>query len=129
LGESCGDDDQVLLQGNNWPSTIRVDDVPIRGQRQLEVWNVLVREELILEKLKQVRGYPPLPEPTRSQRGHRIVNVKWVALYGKLDSPASLSPPRRNVSDGKVIQGNGYGANGSVPAKIQVVAAKVFYSR
>jgi hypothetical protein len=49
----------------------------------------------------------------------------WTAMYGRIESPRRLKPHRPPVAtERRNVPGNGYGANGSVPAKIVVFISK-----
>jgi hypothetical protein len=43
---------------------------------------------------------------------------KWTAVYGRLEAPLKLRPQSTSASHSR--PGNGYGANGTVPARLRI---------
>jgi hypothetical protein len=43
-------------------------------------------------------------------------SARWLAVYGRLDGPQIFRPPRKHGD--RMHPGNGFGANGSVPAQL-----------
>jgi hypothetical protein len=105
MNEECGRDGTTMVQGQEWLNMIAF------GPRNVDMaiafeWDM----DALTRKLKQVQ------QTTRIQeRAIPISGEGWSAVCGRLESPRSLQPP------GKRNAGNGYGANGSVPAQLRWV--------
>jgi len=69
-------------------------------------------EARLWRKLREVNGFTP-------QTAEDFCN--WEAVYGEIESPNRLSQER----GGRGYSGNGYGANGTVPAQIKVTQTKI----
>jgi hypothetical protein len=124
LHESCETGDSVPLQGSKWPSIIAL----AHSEKSAAHMPFPVDQPAIRQGLRRVNGYREAPtqqpQPAAPTPGTKLVlnlRPRWAAVYGQLESPAKLSPPRRTSNPG-VVPGNGYGANGSVPARLQEVS-------
>jgi hypothetical protein len=128
LHAKCGTDEHVLLQGHRWLSMIALAG----AEKPTDINETFpIDEEILREKLSQLEEYQG-PERTEAQGSiaRKRVSVsssgQWVAVYGTLDSPAKLRPHvPPSVSNSRNRPGNGYGANGSVPARIVVISSKI----
>jgi hypothetical protein len=129
LSAKCEADGRVTIQGARWLSAIAVVwNDPKENQEAFPADDVTIRQKLVAlksehDESEQHTGesrHPPDPQP-------RTINFDshWVAVFGVLNSPPRLRPPQRGSGPSKRnIPGNGYGANGSVPAKILASAEK-----
>ena len=128
LSGKCEADGRITIQGASWVSMIAVDwNDPKEHQKAFPVDEVTIRRKLVALKAEidgeqdaSARRQPPDSQP-------RAINVDshWVAVFGVLNSPSRLRPPRPGRGPSKRnIPGNGYGANGSVPANILISAEK-----
>jgi hypothetical protein len=127
MDEQCEADARILIQGHRWPSMIQLSSSPDKAARA-EVFPV--DEALLRAKLTQISSLTePVPQvpstaaPTASP-GVQAVDSRytWVAAYGRIECPARLKQhlrPSRSYPHNFV--GNGYGANGSVPARIEAI--------
>ncbi|MGI9071474.1 MAG: hypothetical protein ACR2JB_09215 [Bryobacteraceae bacterium] len=77
------------------------------------VWNRAALDA----RLRQAQLYTRAFTGQREEKGQALLpSEKWVAVYGRLQSPKVFRPP---VKRGDTVQsGNGYGANGSVKAAL-----------
>jgi len=116
LSEDCEPDGRTTIQGNKWLSLIYVSDEDQRSGRQT---GFHFDEELLRRKLEEVKR---TTRPTSEQKAIPKSNPfadRWLAVLGRLVSPVKLLPHRPpHASQSKNIPGNGFGANGSVPAKV-----------
>jgi len=111
MGEQCEPDGRILIQDHRWLSTIEYSS----DDKRLPRPQVFPADETALRiKLKQVRGSA---EPS-DKDSSTVSGYGWVAVYGWIDSPVRLKahPPYRS--------GNGFGANGTVPARICEISSK-----
>jgi hypothetical protein len=128
--EKCDPDDHILIQGHRWLSMIALGaEKPTSPSEIFPVGEGVLRERL--STLKEYR------DEAQAQRGAEakgpavregLVTLRWeewVAVYGTLECPAKLRPHvPPSASNSRNVPGNGYGANGSVPAMIQVLRSK-----
>jgi len=114
LNEECEVDGRTSIQGERWLSMIAFGS---RGSSESKTidWNT----ETLNEKLKQVQKTTRLSSPRASAFIER-----WIAVYGRLEAPQTLRPPSGSGSRSRA--GNGYGANGSVPARLHTIAEYEF---
>jgi hypothetical protein len=104
--ERCAPDDHIFIQGHRWLSMLQVRGPDHKGQMPVE-------DAILRAKLQHLRT---LAEADGDYGA-------WVAMYGRIESPPRLKPHRPPVGwKGRNRPGNGYGANGSVPARITVLA-------
>jgi len=126
LHERCEADDRILVQGHPWPSLIQLATAerPAFPTDVFPVDDVVIREKLShMSKYRSQDSARAEREPGATPRTSAHEN--WVAIYGTLESPRNLREPVPwNASDGRNKPGNGYGANGSVPARILVIKSK-----
>jgi len=106
MNERCEPDGRIVIRGHRWLSMLEVystrDDV-------VQPMKFPVDENSLWTKLAQVSGY------TETTDEH------WVAVYGRIESPIRLKQKGRNA---RGYAGNGYGANGTVPARILGISSK-----
>ena len=69
-------------------------------------WN----RDLLQAKLRQAQTCTKLPPPDP------LSDARWMAVRGTLQGPGVFRPPKK-IAD-TVRPGNGYGVNGSVPARL-----------
>jgi hypothetical protein len=124
MHEKCDPDDRILIQGHRWLSMIAVGaEKPAEQNKTFPV-----DEGILREKLSQLNEYlSDAQESKPNDRGTTITMSMsaWVAVYGTLQSPTRLKPHKPpSASNSHNTPGNGYGANGSVPAMILVVSSK-----
>ena len=128
--EKCDPDDHILIQGHRWLSMIAIGaEKPTDPSEAFPV-----DEGVLREKLSAVREYRDEAQAQRlaeskgpaAREGSVTMRFEeWVAIYGTLECPAKLRPHvPPNASNPRNVPGNGYGANGSVPAMIQVLRSK-----
>ncbi len=126
LHEKCESDDRIAIQGRKWLSMIELGRVeaPAGATEPFPV-----EESVVREKLSHLSDYKS-PENKGSQvqgsaargAGRLSLSGSWVAAYGKIQSPAKLEEPvPPTPSNPRNMPGNGYGANGSVPARLLVI--------
>ncbi len=110
MDEGCGPDGRTLIQEHWWLSMIYL--------REGRPANVSFDKDLVRRKLEDL-----MRQAGTSNQPTGPFAPKWVALYGRLVSPVKLRPfsPSLNPKM-KSISGNGFGANGSVPAELLVHA-------
>jgi hypothetical protein len=108
LTEDCEADRHISIDGSPWPSTICVSaDSEAR-------WAVSKDDEIFPRKLGEVKRTTRLRSP-----GQGPFADHWAAVKGRLSSPQRLQPPRPPTETRpKIIPGNGFGVNGSVPAQL-----------
>lgn len=122
MGEDCGPDGRVMIQGNRWLSLIYVSAEDPKKTMDFHFDQALVRMKLA--ELK--RTMPPRSE---SKSSNNPFAAHWTAMFGRLVSPKTLRSPRPpSASQPKNLPGNGFGANGSVPAKLAVLATQYLTS-
>ena len=114
--ERCAPDGRISIQGHRWPSAIEVRRTRTNGE-PLPVDGMALQA-----KFRQLRPDPPPRSPSQAASQEETQD-SWIAVYGRVESPASLRLPR--TSGKNPIAGNGYGANGSVPARIVVEREQV----
>ena len=122
MHEKCDPDDRILIQGHRWLSAIAVGaEKPAVPDQAFPVG-----EDILREKLRQLSDYHSDAQGSMVKEEVRtIAFASWVAVYGTLESPAKLKPHMPpNKSNSRNTPGNGYGANGSVPAMILVIRSK-----
>jgi hypothetical protein len=68
---------------------------------------------ILAKKLSEVQTTTRRETPSKALSS---AQERWAALYGKLESPLVFRPPRRTARGSQ--PGNGFGANGSVPARL-----------
>lgn len=116
LSENCEQDGHILLQGSRWLSAIYLSGDSHSSGRQTGV-----NEELLRQKLAEVKRTTRLTsEQKPTSRSNQFAD-HWTAVRGRLVSPPTLIPPRPandSQPQSQNTPGNGFGANGSVPAKL-----------
>ena len=110
VNEECEVDGRTTVQGNRWLSMIAFGSRESSERQRIE-WNA----EALKQKLKQVQKTTQLRSPQVSP-----VIERWVAVYGRLEAPQTLRPP--SGSGARFRAGNGYGAGGSVPARLHAIS-------
>ena len=108
MDEQCGPDGRILIRGRRWLSMI--EQVNSTRDNVLQPLVFPADETSLWTKLTQVSGYA---EPT---------GENWVAVYGRIESPIQLT--QHLLRGARSYVGNGYGANGTVPARICVISSK-----
>jgi|SRR5215467_5783771 len=109
MNEKCEPDGTTMVQGKKWLSVIAFGSG--KTNRAIVVqWD----PEALDRKLKQVQQTTHL----ESQNTSPFIDG-WSAVCGRLEAPQKLRPP--TGSRHRFRPGNGYGANGSVPARLQMV--------
>ncbi len=128
LAGRCAPDGYLRIQGHRWLSLLAVWSTQ-------SFWNGVaqfpVDKQTLRHKLRQIRD--ARIDASSSASAERVRGGEsdgesgdWVALYGRIETPARLKPhrpPRR--PGGRNVRGNGYGANGSVPARVIVFSQKM----
>jgi len=122
LHEKCDPNDHILIQGQRWLSLVALssDEKPSGSGEPFPI-----EERILREKLSQLSDYEAAAK--RVDEANRpiakaLVLGQWVAVYGRIDSPLRLRLPMPPTpSNARNMPGNGYGANGSVPAMIVVI--------
>lgn len=122
LHEKCDPDDRILIQAHRWLSMIAVGAEEPAGTNEA----FPVGEGILREKLRQLSDYHSDAQRSISKTGAiAIVFESWVAVYGTLESPAKLKPHvLPSPPNPRNTPGNGYGANGSVPAMMLTIRSK-----
>ena len=116
LSEDCEPDGRTTVQGNRWLALIHISD---EDQRSGRYTGFHFDEELLRRKLVELKRTTRLTSEQKSVRKSDPFVDRWVAILGRLVSPVTLRPHRPpHSSQSKNITGNGFGANGSVPAKV-----------
>jgi len=120
LSEDCEPDGRTMVQGNRWLSAIYISAEDEQSRRH----NIFqFDEELLRQKLAVVQRTTHLKSEQKSIPKSNPFADRWVAILGRLVSPATLLPHRPpKGSQTKNVPGNGFGANGSVPAKLVLLA-------
>ena len=88
-----------------------------------------VEEPVLREKLGHLEDYKsaerkakPRADSEVGRAGRLSLSGSWVAAYGTIQSPSKLEAPvPPTISNPRNIAGNGYGVNGSVPARLLVI--------
>jgi hypothetical protein len=127
MHEKCESDDRIAIQGHRWLSVIELSraDPPARPEP------FPVEEPVLREKLSHLNNYNSAEGKKRQEQGLDARGVgrlslsgTWVAAYGRLESPSKLKAPAPpSSSDPRNKSGDGYGANGSVPARLLVTGS------
>ena len=110
MDEQCEPDGRILIRGHRWLSMI--EQVYSTRDNVVQPLVFPADETLLWTKLTQVSGYT---EPT---------GENWVAVYGRIESPIRLKQHRPRGWNAPSYAGNGYGANGTVPARIREISSK-----
>ena len=110
LSERCEPDGYVQVAGHRWLSMIA-----LAGGGQVEP-PVNLNEELLLRKLAEVQ------KTTERGPGEGPLAAHWMVAQGRLVSPSKLISPR--PTGGRNKAGNGFGANGSVPARLDLTSSR-----
>jgi hypothetical protein len=120
LSEDCEPDGRTMVQGNRWLTAIYVYAEDEQSRRQ----NILqFDEKLLRQKLAVVQRTTHLESDQKSILKSNPFVDRWVAIFGRLVSPATLQPHRPpKGSQTKNVPGNGFGANGSVPAELVLLS-------
>ena len=127
LYEKCEYDGLILIQKHRWLSMMELDfanDLRAPGDA------FPVEEALLWNKLKEVKGYvAPVTEGTELATPGTVeapeLEGDYVAVYGRVESPVRLKPEvLPGGPNASFHSGNGYGVNGSVPARILVIHEK-----
>jgi hypothetical protein len=122
MHERCDPDDRILIQGHRWLSAIAVGaEKPAVPDQAFPVG-----EDILREKLRQLNDYHRDAQDSMAKEQVRTITLaSWDVVYGTLESPARLKPHKPpSASNSRNTPGNGYGANGSVPAMILVIRSK-----
>jgi len=116
LSEDCEPDGRTMVQGNRWLTAIYISAEDEQSRRQ----NAFpFDEELLRQKLAVVQRTTHLTSEQKSIPKSNPFADRWVAILGRLVSPGTLLPHRPpKGSQTKNVPGNGFGANGSVPAEL-----------
>lgn len=109
MNEECEPDGRTTVQGRKWLSMIAFG--PRDSREPIDVrWD----PDVLTEKLRQVQQTTRLQSPNSSPSIER-----WTAVYGRLEAPQELRTP--SSSGRRYRAGNGYGANGTVPAQLHTI--------
>ena len=120
LSEDCEPDGRTIVQGKRWLSAICLSAEDQQSSRQN---TFRFDEELLRQKLVAMQRTTHLISEQKSIPQSNPFADRWMAIFGQLVSPMRLLPHRPpSGSQTKNVPGNGYGANGSVPAKLIVLA-------
>ncbi len=125
MSEPCEPDDRILIHGRRWVSMMQVGSLQPAKYSEKTDPDFPVEEVLLWRKLRDVIGYtaPTGRESTArtsaSGTGQDLWG-NWDAIYGRIDSPVRLVQQRLPLG----YSGNGYGANGTVPAMIKAIQLK-----
>jgi hypothetical protein len=116
--QRCSPDERISIQGHRWLSMIAVSrtSAPLTPRKSIPV-----DDAALWAKVRQIqREFPISNESKTAHEGD------WVALYGVVESPKRLIPHRRpGGTSQRKVPGNGYGANGSVPANLALMSEKI----
>lgn len=127
LSEDCEPDGRTMVQGERWLSGIYISGEDQQSARQ---GIFKFDEELLRQKLAVVQRTTHLISEQKSIAKNNPFADRWMAILGRLVSRATLMPHRPpNSSQTKDVSGNGFGANGSVPAKLVLLTSYKFPSR
>lgn len=134
MHEKCESDDRIAIQRHRWLSMIELSraEPPARATETFPVEESVLREKLShLSNYKSGEGKGSQEQgPDGRGAGRLSLSGNWVAAYGRLESPSRLkapAPPSR--SNPRNIPSDGYGANGSVPARLRVTKSMVVRPR
>jgi len=126
MHEKCEPDDPIVIHGHRWLTLIALTraDVPARATDFFPV-----DESVLREKLSHLSDYKNAERKGSHEQGSDVrgagrvsLSGTWVAAYGRLESTSNLKEPvPPTASNPRNTPGNGYGANGSVPARLLVV--------
>jgi hypothetical protein len=112
LSDDCDADGYTAVEGNRWLSMIKVSP----SGKQPSNNSALFDDEVLRIKLENKLH-------TRQPNTEKKPGDAYTAVRGVLTSPTKLIPPKPPTkSRTQNIPGNGFGANGSVPAEIIVTA-------
>jgi hypothetical protein len=129
MHEKCEPDDRIAILGHRWLSAIELG----RADPQASATESFpVDESVLREKLTHVRDYNSAERRGGQPQGSEVqgqlrlsLSGVWVAAYGRLESPSKLKEPvPPTASNSRNTPGNGYGANGSVPARLRVIESR-----
>jgi hypothetical protein len=108
MNENCESDGQATVEGERWLSMIALGRALDRPGNAVEIeWPTSALEK----KLAQVQRTTQVRPNSSMER--------WTAVYGQLEIPRPLR--QKPLPGQRSYTGNGYGANGTVPARIHVV--------
>jgi len=112
ISESCEADGRLSIQGHRWLSMVEVSgDEKFSSERARPNFD----ESVLRAKLLRVAATTRLSAGAKDNP----FSGRWRAVFGRLVSPGTLRPPRPpSNSRTENLPGNGFGANGSVPARI-----------
>ncbi len=111
MNEPCEPDGRVLIHGRRWLSMIAYH---YETNGSAHTGTIPADEAVLWEKAKQLHDYAAWVVPGDSPVKVNASQLgSLVAVYGRLESPVHLRPQRPGRASG-----NGYGANGTVPARI-----------
>lgn len=128
MHEKCESDDRIMIQGHRWLSMIELTQAepPAKTTEPFPVEDSVLRE-----KLSHLDDYRSAErkgsEEQGSERGPGRISLAgtWIAAYGRLESPSKLKAPvPPTASNSRNTPGNGFGANGSVPARLLVIRSR-----
>ena len=116
ISEQCEPDGTVMIQGHKWLTTIYLTHVDETFATQK---TLAIDENLLQQKLALVRRSTNLTTRNKPPQEKGMFSDHWLAVVGRLESPGLLIPHRPPQGVDPVNKpGNGYGSNGSVPAKM-----------
>jgi hypothetical protein len=109
MDQKCGIGDTTIVAGKRWLSIIAIgSEAP---DRAIAIhWDA----NALKQKLTQVQKTTKAQATTGS-----VPDGRWTAIYGLLEAPRNLRPP--SGSRATYRAGNGYGANGSVAARLNFI--------
>jgi hypothetical protein len=125
MDERCETDARILIQGHRWLSMIELFS---DSDTATQSGAFPVDETLLRAKMTEVKSHAD-PVQQDQRLAAATVGVQagdsrdtWVAVYGQIECPARLKPhiPPSGAHYHN-IAGNGYGSNGSVPARITAI--------
>ena len=130
IHERCESDGRILVQGYRWPSAIELSHAAPASETSE---SFPVDEAVLRAKVARLSDYHGSASDAVARRQDSTVNGiakamtsgEWIAAYGKLESPAKLRQPIPPSTDNaRNTPGNGYGANGSVPARLLLITSR-----
>ena len=129
MDEKCEPDGKIRVQGQRWLSMIAINEAP-EGlkSRSFPITKEAVWQTLsLLPSDLRITPKPRSPSGSSGAKPSIVVfrSPHWVAFYGRIQSPSRLRPHRPPTArDRRNRPGNGFGANGTVPAAILVFSEK-----
>jgi hypothetical protein len=125
IHEKCEPDNRIVIQGHRWLSMMELSRTapPAKATEPFPVEESVLRIKLShLSDYKSAELKASQEQPELRGAIRLSLSGAWVAAYGRIQSPSKLEEPVPPApSNPRNIPGNGYGANGSVPARLLVI--------